>query len=229
MNLCVIPARGGSKRIPRKNIRDFCGKPMIAYAIEVALHCRLFDRVIVSTDCKETAAISQAFGAEVPFIRPAALSDDFTPTVDVVRHGLETLPQRGESWASVCCLYPAVPLLNAQTLTRAFEMLATHETGYVFPVLEFPSPIERAFRLGAEAKVVPLEPPRALARTQDLDSHYYDAGQFYWGSALSWRSMSNIHANGYGFIVPRWSAVDIDNEEDWVFAEMLFHVNREMQ
>jgi pseudaminic acid cytidylyltransferase len=222
MNLAVIPARGGSKRIPGKNIRSFAGKPMIAYAIEAALACAAISRVVVSTDNDEIAAIAQDCGAEVPFRRPPELADDITPTVPVIQHAIQACRTRGFRFENVCCIYPGVPFIRGADLAEALALLDAHGgEGYSFPVTAFPSPIQRALRRDESGAVAPFHPEHVNTRTQDLEPAYFDAGQFYWGRAETWLSGANVHANGRVIVLPEWRVVDIDTPEDWSRAEAL--------
>jgi pseudaminic acid cytidylyltransferase len=221
--LAIIPARGGSKRIPRKNIRDFAGKPMIAYAIDAARASGAFDRVIVSTDDPEIAAIALRWGAEVPFTRPADLADDHTPTVPVIAHAIAEC--RGLGWpvAWACCIYPGVPMIDPADLRRGLEFLRDGGgQGYVFPVAPFPSPIQRALRRADDGRIAPFNPEHVSTRTQDLEPGFYDAGQFYWGGADAWLAGLNLHANGRSIVLPEWRVVDIDTPDDWERAEKLY-------
>jgi pseudaminic acid cytidylyltransferase len=222
VRLAVIPARGGSKRIPRKNIKPFAGKPMIAYAIDAARTSGLFEHIVVSTDDDEIAGIAVEHGAEVPFRRPGDLADDMTPTVPVVAHAVETCRQMGWPAEEVCCIYPGVPLLDAANLGAALDLLRSGAALYAFPVTAFPSPIQRALRRQPNGQVSPFYPEHADTRTQDLEPAYHDAGQFYWGRAETWLSGSRIHANGATIVLPEWLAVDIDTIDDWARAEALF-------
>jgi pseudaminic acid cytidylyltransferase len=221
MRLAVIPARGGSKRIPRKNIRPFAGKPMIAYAIEAAQRSALFDRIVVSTDDDEIAAAAAAFGAEVPFRRPPELADDHTPTVPVVAHATLACEASGARADQVCCIYPGVPFLQEEDLRAALRVL--EEGGdYAFPVVPFPSAIQRALRRDADGTTRPFYPEHAATRTQDLPAAFHDAGQFYWGRASAWLAGLNIHLHGRTIVLPPWRVVDIDTPEDWERAELLY-------
>jgi len=222
MNLAVIPARGGSKRIPRKNIRPFAGRPMITYAIAAAQASGLFDRVIVSTDDEEIAAVATSGGAEAPFVRPADLSDDHTPTVPVIAHAVSEAHRLGWEVDNVCCIYPAVPLIQASDLVDAFDLLRSTGALYAFPVTEFPSRIQRALRRGADGAASPFLPEYVNVRTQDLEPAYYDCGQFYWGTAAAWTAQENVHLNGRTIVLPGWRVVDIDTPEDWERAEIIF-------
>jgi len=222
MNLCVIPARGGSKRIPRKNIKEFCGKPIIAYAIEAAKSSNLFCQITVSTDDAEVAEVARELGASVPFTRPANLADDFAPTVSVVRHAAAEIERFGIVFENVCCIYPAVPLLQPNDLRLALALLIQDSALYSFPIAEFSSSSYRALKLGANNTLEPVYPEYELQRCQDLGKTYYDAGQFYWAHKATWQSVEKIHANGIGLIIPRWRVVDIDTPEDWEMAELLY-------
>lgn len=221
MRVAIIPARGGSKRIKRKNLRPFNGRPMIDYAVAVARDCGLFDRIIVSTDDLEIADQARLSGAEVPFMRPAELADDHTPTQPVMAHAIEELNSQGEKIDVACCIYPAVPLLQASTLSDAFALFEKHEGYFCFPVLALPSPVHRAMQIDAQGFLNPIFAENQLKRSQDLPVSYYDAGQFYWGSARSWLTQSEVHAHAVGLPLSTWQAVDIDTEEDWKWAERL--------
>lgn len=227
MRLAVIPARGGSKRIPRKNILHFAGRPMIAFAIDAALESGLFDRVVVSTDDAEIAEVARRAGALVPFLRPASLADDHTPTVPVIAHALQECTGLGWAVEAACCIYPAVPLIQVQDLAAGLVLLQEDGTRFVFPVAPFPSPIQRALRRDAQGDVRPFLPEHAATRTQDLQPAYYDAGQFYWATADLWRSGKNIHAHGRTLVLPPWRVVDIDTPEDWERAQALYRALKE--
>ena len=222
MKLAVIPARGGSKRIPRKNIKPFHGKPMIGYAIEAALGCKIFDRVIVSTDDAEIAKVATAHGAELPFIRPPELADDHTPTVPVIAHAIQACNDMGWKVEDVCCIYPGVPFISTADLRAAHEQLQTSGAHYVFPVTSFPSPIQRALRRLPDGTVRPFQPEHAATRTQDLEPGYFDAGQFYWGKASSWLAGLNVHLNSSTLVIPEWRVIDIDTPADWDRAELIY-------
>lgn len=227
MTLAVIPARGGSKRIPRKNIRPFAGRPMIAYAIAAARATGLFDHVVVSTDDDEIAALAAEHGVEVPFRRPAELADDFTPTVPVVAHAIRACEALGWASDAVCCIYPGVPMIEAGDLSAGFAALKAGDAPYVFPVVAFPSPIQRALRRLPDGRAEPFHPEHALTRTQDLEPAYHDAGQFYWGRRDAWLDGLTIHGNGSTIVLPEWRAIDIDTEDDWRRAEALYRALRQ--
>ena len=221
MNIAVIPARGGSKRVPRKNIKAFAGKPMIAYAIEAAQASGLFEHVLVSTDDAEIQNIANDWGAETPFVRPAELANDFTATVPVIAHAINACEELGWEFSKVCCIYPCVPFLEIGDLKGAMAQLENKPVDYCFPVAEFPSAIERALKLASDGLVAPFYPEHELIRTQDLEPAYFDAGQFYWGSKHAWLQNSNIHSSGVGYEIPNWRVVDIDTPADWIRAERL--------
>lgn len=223
MKLAVIPARGGSKRIPRKNVKSFAGRPMIAYAIEAARASGCFDRILVSTDDEEIAQVAVAYGAEVPFRRPASLADDHTPTVPVVAHAITEMASLDlPPPVDVCCIYPGVPLLAPSDLARAYGMLRQAGSAYVFPVIAFPSAIQRALKRRPDGLSAPFHPEYADTRTQDLERAYYDAGQFYWGSAETWAKGLALHTNALTIVVPGHEAIDIDTPGDWHRAEALY-------
>lgn len=222
MRLAVIPARGGSKRIPRKNIKSFHGKPMIAYAIGAALASNAFDCVVVSTDDAEIAEVAKAHGADLPFTRPPELADDQTPTVPVIAHAIRKCDELGWKVQDVCCIYPGVPFISTDDLRTAHEQLVTTLAKYVFPVTGFPSPIQRALRRLPDGTVRPFQPEHASTRTQDLEQGYFDVGQFYWGRKQSWLDGLNIHLNGTTLVIPEWRVVDIDTLADWERAELVY-------
>ncbi len=224
MKIAVIPARGGSKRIPRKNIREFAGKPMIVYAIEAATGCGLFDHVIVSTDDEEIARIAREHGAEIPFMRPAELSDDHTATVPVIAHAIEACRKTGWEARLVCCIYPAVPLIQTQDLRDAHALLEQGGAEYAFTITPFPSAIQRALRRLPDGSMRAFNPEFVNTRTQDLEPAYYDAGQFYWGKVEAWLKGHSPHQTGKGLVIPEWRAVDIDTPDDWARAEVIYQL-----
>lgn len=221
MKIAVIPARGGSKRIPRKNIKDFRGTPMLLRAIQTARRTGLFGRIIVSTDDKEIAEVAVRGGAEVPFLRPPALADDLTPTVPVIAHSVRACADLGWSVDYACCIYPCVPLLNEQDISDALTMAITHDADFVYPVTEYAHPIQRAMRRLPDGKMQFLSPEHEMTRTQDLERTFHDAGQFYWGKATAWLAGKRMHTAGMGLPIPNWRVVDIDSEDDWHRAELI--------
>jgi pseudaminic acid cytidylyltransferase len=221
--LCVIPARGGSKRIPRKNIRAFLGKPIIAYSIEAARQAGVFSAIIISTDDEEIAAVGRAYGAEVPFLRPPHLSDDFTGTVPVVRHAIREMARLGADSEAVCCLYPTAPFVSAATLLLGMDQLQRTASNFAFTVTGFDFPIQRALRTDEMGRLSPLDPVSMPLRSQDLEERWHDAGQFYWGTRAAWLDEQQSLWQGAAAVkIPRFQAQDIDTLEDWDFAEQLF-------
>lgn len=224
MNIAVIPARGGSKRIPRKNIKTFNGKPMIAWSIAAAKESGLFDHIVVSTDDDEIAGIALSFGAEVPFVRPAELANDVAPTVPVIAHAVSACADLGWCADSVCCIYPCAPFTRAADLVAGLDMLKETDADYVYPVAEFPHPVQRAMLRSENGGMTFLNPECELMRTQDLPKTYHDAGQFYWGKSSAWSAMKRMHSEGLGLVVPHWRIVDIDTPDDWQRAELLYQI-----
>ena len=220
-NYAVIPARGGSKRIPRKNVKAFAGRPMISYAIEAAHTSGLFQDIIVSTDDDEIAQVARDWGAQVPFSRPAELSDDQTVTVPVIAHATSWLIDSGRHPEAVCCIYPCVPLLRAEDLVGGYELFASSGSPYVYPVVAFHSSPWRAMLRSSDGPMRFMHPEHELTRTQDLPVCYFDAGQFYWGRPEAWTSGLRMHSNGRGYVVPGHRIVDIDTPEDWARAELI--------
>lgn len=221
MNIAVIPARGGSKRIPRKNIKYFAGKPMIAHAIAAAKSSALFDHVVVSTDDDQIAQIAREWGAETPFARPNELADDHTPTAPVVAHAIRACERLGWPIELVCCIYPGTPFIEIDDLKGALALLRHSGADYCCPVAEFPSAIQRALKRNDDGRVQPLYPQYELVRTQDLEKAFYDAGQFYWGTKEAWLSNPRVHSGAAGYLIPSWRVVDIDTGDDWDRAERM--------
>jgi pseudaminic acid cytidylyltransferase len=223
MKLAVIPARGGSKRIPRKNIKLFCGKPMIAWSIEAALQCGCFDQVVVSTDDAEIAEVARQFDAQVPFMRPAVLSDDHTGTTAVVAHAIDWFVARGQMPEQVCCIYATAPFVSAEDLRRGLAVLTETGSDYAFTVTSYPFPIQRAIRIKDDNRVEMFNSEHFNTRSQDLEETYHDAGQFYWGRATAWLTGKVIFGSHAAAIqLPRYRVQDIDTVEDWQMAEYLF-------
>ncbi len=223
MRIAVIPARGGSKRIPRKNIKPFMGEPIISYSIIAAEESKLFDAVIVSTDDDEIAQISEEYGADVPFRRPAKLADDLTATVPVIAHAVESysnITAAKIEWA--CCIYPCSPFINPDDIINAAQMAHSQDVDFVYPVTEYAHPVQRAMVIGDDGKMSFMMSEYELTRTQDLPIAYHDTGQFYFGKAEAWLSNKRMHTEGIGMKVPHWRVVDIDTEDDWKRAEALY-------
>ncbi|KQZ28522.1 pseudaminic acid cytidylyltransferase [Mesorhizobium sp. Root552] len=224
MRLAVVPARGGSKRIPRKNIRPFCGRPMIAWPIEAARSSGCFDRIVVSTDDEEIAAVARECGADTPFVRPAELADDYTGTIPVLAHAIEWHRREGIDPRHVCCLYATAPFVRAEDLRSGLDLLEREGCDYVFSVTSYPFPIQRAIRLVEAGRVEMFYPEHFETRSQDLEEAYHDAGQFYWGRSEAWCTGKPIFSvDAAPLILPRCRVQDIDTPEDWKQAEWLFH------
>jgi pseudaminic acid cytidylyltransferase len=227
MIVAVIPARGGSKRIPRKNIRQFAGKPIIAYSIAAARDCALFDRVIVSTEDEEIASIARKFGAETPFVRPSELSDDHVGTNRVIAHSLEWLKRQGQPIDFACGLYATAPFVTAADLRRGYELLVASGKCFVFSATTFESPIQHAIRLLPDGGAASFFPEYVGCRSQDLEQAYHDAGQFYWGKAEAFlSSFPEISVRAEALILPRFRVQDIDTPENWRRAELMYEVLR---
>jgi len=226
MRLAIIPARGGSKRIPRKNIKEFCGKPMIAYSIEAAKKSGCFDKIIVSTDDEEIAALARSLGAEVPFMRPKELSDDHTATIPVIAHAIREMYHKELSQLeAICCIYATAPFVQAMYIKEAYEKLKLTKASYAFSATSFPFPIQRAIRLTKEDRVEMFSPENFNTRSQDLEESYHDAGQFYWGTPEAWLEGKVIFApHSTAVLLPRHLVQDIDTPEDWIRAEFMFKV-----
>ena len=225
MNIAIIPARGGSKRIPRKNIKDFCGQPIIAYSIQAAQKSELFDRIIVSTDDEKIAEVSRHYGAEIPFMRPKELADDYSGTNAVVSHCLEWLREKNQESEIACCIYATAPLLQPEYLKKGFEILKNEQCTFAFSVTSYAFPIQRSVRIRSNGYIEPIFPEDIPKRSQDLEDAYHDAGQFYWGKAESFfvdRPLFSSRSSP--IILPRYLVQDIDTLEDWHRAELMFKV-----
>ncbi|MEJ1224833.1 pseudaminic acid cytidylyltransferase [Pseudomonas sp. CCNWLW56] len=223
MRLAVIPARGGSKRIPRKNIKMFCGKPMIAWSIKAALDSGCFDKVIVSTDDEEIAGIARTYGADTPFMRPAELSDDYTGTIPVMQHAIKQLQAEGGDVHQVCCLYATAPFVTAEDLRKGLAILEQTRSQYAFSVTSYAFPIQRAVRLTESGRVEMFNAEYFNTRSQDLEESYHDAGQFYWGLANAWLTGKMIFTpESTAVLLPRYRVQDIDTPEDWIRAEWMY-------
>jgi len=223
VNLAVIPARGGSRRIPRKNIRLFCGKPMIAWSIAAARKCGLFDRIIVSTEDPEIAGIARQHGAESPFLRPATLADDHTGTTEVIAHATRWALDQGWPVTAVCCLYPTAPLIAPADLAEALRVLESGNWDFVFTATDYATPIFRAFRQTRTGGLEMFHPEHFQTRSQDLPRALHDAGQFYWGRPEAWLAGEALFGpRSAPLIIPRWRVQDIDTPDDWHRAEAMF-------
>ena len=225
MTVCIIPARGGSKRIPGKNVRVFAGRPLIAHSIMTARDSGLFDRVIVSTDKEEVADVARDWGAEVPFLRPGYLADDFVGTNPVVRHTLEWLQEQAACPPLACCLYATAPLLDPEALIQGRQRLDRGDVEFAVSVTSYEFPIQRALRPNEDGLLVPVHPELYRTRSQDLEERYHDAGQFYWGYTGSWLAEREFfEAPTAAVPLPRHRVQDIDTPEDWQRAEYLYRI-----
>jgi N-acylneuraminate cytidylyltransferase len=219
-NIAIITARGGSKRIPRKNIKMFRGKPIITYSIEIALSSNLFDYVMVSTDDDEIADFAKKLGADVPFIRSKQNSDDFSGTADVIVEVLSALKENEMQFESACCIYPTAPFITLNSLTHSYEVLIENKFDTVFPVCSFSYPIQRALEI-KNSKTSMVSPENMNLRSQDLPSRYHDAGQFYWINVEEFLKEKKLFTNNSGSIIlNELETQDIDNETDWKLAEL---------
>ena len=228
MIIAIIPARGGSKRVPRKNIKEFCGKPIIGWSIEAAQTSSCFDSILVSTDDPEIALVARQFGADVPFERPASLSDDYAGTTAVIRHAVQWhTANRGEI-SLACCLYATAPFVTADDLKRGRDVLISSGAEYAFAVTSYGSPIQRALRVGGNNRLQMFDPNQFNCRSQDLEVAYHDAGQFYWGTRDAWLQEKPIFSeSAAAVLMPRFRVQDIDTPDDWMRAEMMFAIARE--
>jgi N-acylneuraminate cytidylyltransferase len=223
MRVAIIPARGGSKRIPRKNIRAFAGKPIIVWPINAALSSGLFDQVVVSTDDAEIAEVARAAGAIVPFMRPENLSDDYADTKSVVRHAIAELKIETDPQVQVCCIYPTSVFADAQLLKEALEKLNSSDCEFVLSITSIDSSVYRSFTKATDDRITMLFPENYAKRTQDLPSLYCDAAQFYWATVSAWKSDVNIFGtNSIGVFIDPTRVQDIDNELQWLVAEQIF-------
>ena len=222
MRIAVIPARGGSKRIPNKNIKFFNGKPMIAWSIEIAYSSGLFDHIIVSTDDTEIAEVSKRLGAEVPFVRPKELSNDYVGITEVIAHATAWSLNQGWLVTSVCCILATAPFIFVNDIKRGLELLEAEDLAYTMAVTNFAAPIFRSFYEHEEGGVEMFFPEHFLTRSQDLRIAWHDAAQFYWGRPYAWVEKKIGIGRNTGLIkIPRWRVQDIDDEQDWQRAELL--------
>ena len=221
--IAIIPARGGSRRIPRKNIKIFAGKPIIAWSIEAALKSNCFDKIIVSTDDEEIAEVAIRYGAEVPFIRPKEISDHFTGTNEVIKHCIQWLQEKEISVSLACCIYATAPFVQAKYLQQAKIEILKDDVKFAYSVTSFPFPIQRAIRINQKKRAEAIWPENIAKRSQDLEETYQDAGQFYWGKAQSFIDDSPIFVpTSIPIVLPRYFVQDIDTPEDWIRAEIMF-------
>lgn len=223
MNIAVIPARAGSKRIPRKNVRDFCGKPVISWSIQAARESGCFERIVVSTDDPEIAEVARAEGAEAPFVRPPSLSGDRIGTTPVIAHAIDTLRKQGLAPDLVCCIYATAPFIQANDLSNGLQALQASKADFAVSITSFSYPVQRALGIAKDGSLAMLYPENYGSRSQDLVPAYHDAAQFYWGRVQAWEEQRVLLSPAaIPVILPRQRVLDIDTEEDWEHAEWLF-------
>jgi pseudaminic acid cytidylyltransferase len=223
MNIAIIPARYGSKRIKFKNIKSFYSNPMIFWTIKQLMKSKIFDLIVVTSDSEKILTISKRSGANILIKRPKKLSDDKSPTRPVIIHAINYLKKRGiKDLNSICCVYPCNPFIFVNDLKMAFKIFKKDNSKFVFPITEYSHPIQRALRLTSYLDVKPVFKKNINKRTQDFKKTYYDAGQFYFGSEMLWKSRKTCHEHGRSIIIPSWRTIDIDNVSDWKRAELLF-------
>jgi len=223
VRVAIIPARGGSKRIPQKNIKVFCGLPMIAWSIRAAINSKCFDHIIVSTDDQEIANVASSYGADIPFLRPAELSNDYVGTMPVVAHALDWFHQNVGEISEACCIYATAPFIRESDLQLGLSAMQCANTDFAFSVTTYPFPIQRAIRITCENRVEMFQPNHFNTRSQDLEEAWHDAGQFYWGKAIAWISGKSLFGDRTSpVIIPRYRVQDIDTPEDWQRAEWMF-------
>jgi len=223
VKLAVIPARGGSKRIPHKNIKPFCGRPIIAWSIAAARDSGCFERIIVSTDDEQIARVALDAGAEVPFVRPDDLADDHTGTIAVVRHAIDWHAGQSVVPSLVCCVYATAPFVTAADLQQGLETLERSGSDFALSVTKYPFPIQRAVRIDAQGRLAMFSPEHFHTRSQDLEEAFHDAAQFYWGRAAAWQAADTLFGPASAAVVlPPHRVQDIDTPDDWVRAEWMF-------
>lgn len=229
MIVAIIPARGGSKRIKNKNIKSFFGQPLITYAIQAAKKAQLFDKIIVTTDSEEIAEVAKNEGADVPFMRPANLSDDYTPTIPVLKHAIKWLLEQNISIEYFCCIY-ANPFVTAENIIKGFNLLKEKDATSVVPVTTFSFPIFRGVMINENGQLEFVFPEKSVTRHQDLPEVYQDTGQFYWWNCKTFMEINEVEklqkTNRYPLIIQRYIAQDLDKPEDWEIAEKLYRLFR---
>jgi pseudaminic acid cytidylyltransferase len=223
VSFAIIPARGGSQRIKKKNIKKFYSKPILYWTIKSLKRSKLFSKIVLTTDDTKIAKIASQLGVDHIISRPSNLADNYTPTKPVIEHAIRVLKKKFKI-KYVCCVYPCNPFLNSLDLKKSFKVLKKNKNNFVFPITEYTHPIQRAFKLTNKNKLIFFTKKHELTRTQDLVKSYHDVGQFYWGSVSNWLSKKRMHSNGIGLPIPKWRVVDIDNLQDWKRAELLFKV-----
>ena len=230
--LAIIPARGGSKRIPKKNIREFCGEPAITRTLKNLIQSKVFDDIVVSTDSDEIAQVAKSVAGVQTISRPSFLADDFTSTVRVISHAILEFQNKKSRISNsesleVCCVYPINPFLDTKELETGLAILRTNPgVSYVNSIVSYSYPIQRALRLNPVGRIEMINPSLSLTRSQDLEETFHDAGQWYWGIDETWLAESPLLINSIGIQIPRWRALDIDTFEDWEMAEKMFRLNQ---
>ena len=223
MNLCVIPARGGSKRIPKKNIKKFCGIPIIVWSIKQAIESKCFDKIIVSTDNVEIANLAKKYGADVPFMRSKKLSDDYTGTVPVISHAVKWQTKNFQKPLFVCCMYATAPFINSKDVKYGLKILKKFKPEYTFSATNYTYPIQRSFKIKKNNKIEMFYPKHYDSRSQDLEEAFHDAGQFYWGATDAWlKNKPLISKNSIPILINPELVHDIDTPQDWRIAETMF-------
>lgn len=218
-NLAIIPARGGSKRIPRKNVKPFLGKPMLAYPIEAALATGLFDEVMVSTDDEEIAEVARQYGAKVPFMRSAETANDYATLADVLHEVLNKYEEQGKVFDNMCCILATSPMLQSEDISNGFNTLINSDFSTIVPIVEFSYPILRSFKMNDDNAIEYNWPEYAKSRSQDLPKSYHDSGTFYWHKINLWRDGKITRG---GVVVSEETVQDIDTEQDWKMAEIKY-------
>ncbi len=226
--IAIIPARGGSKRIPKKNIKFFYGKPIISYSIEVAKKSNLFDEIMVSTDDLEISKISKSYGAEVPFIRSKLNSKDDSTTADVIAEVIQKYESKGRIFDYICCIYPTAPLINEKHLIKSFNIFIKNKFESLIPLVSYSTPIQRAIKLN-DKKIEMFFPEFTNSRSQDLERAYFDSGQFYWIDKESFIKKNKLFTdNTGGYILSELQAQDIDNPDDWELTKLKYKLNERL-
>ena len=226
MNIAIITARGGSKRIPKKNIKKFCGKPIIYWVIKAVKKSKIFDKIIVSTDSEKIAKIVKKYNVDVPFIRPKKFSGDSVSTLKVMIHGIKWLIQNNCKPSYICCIYPTAAFIRPVDILKGYKAIKKNKNSFIFSGSSFVSSVSRSFYRTSKNKLKMLFPKNSFKRTQDIKKIYYDTGQFYWGSKNSWLTKKTILNNSSDIVyIPKWIAIDIDTHEDWQKAEKFAKLN----
>ncbi len=220
--IAIITARGGSKRIPQKNIKLFLGKPLISYSISAALKSNIFERVLVSTDDERIANVAREYGAEVPFLRSKKNSDDYATTADVLVEVINELEARNDTYKYVCCIYPTAPFITPFKLKDSFEIFKKSKASSLIPVCQFSFPIQRSVKI-SEGVMIPAFPENMLKRSQDLETHYHDVGQFYWLNVEKFKNTQlMVNKDTRAYVISELEMQDIDNIDDWYLAEIKY-------